>query len=452
MIPDRVPGMNGPMPDNPKPWPRLIAFVDMDAFFASIEQRDRPEYRGRPIGITNGLTGTCLITCSYEARAYGIGIGTRLKKAKALCPEIIRVPAHPERYAEVSTDIMVALQNLTPDVEVFSVDEAFLDLTRCQGYWNRSPEVMGQMIKELVHAVSGLGCTVGISGDKTTAKYAAKRKKPNGLAVIPPWEARARLKDVPVTELCGINRGIASFLAQRGALTCGQVASLPISVLGKRFGNPGRRIWQMCRGEDSAPVETKIAAPKSLGHGKIMPPDTTERDVIRMYLVHMAEKLGARMRQHALMAQRYLIGLRTREGWIGSHHFRTRLATNDSRAIIELCKQMLCDYWQGEGVFQVQVSALDPRPAKGQQELFTEETDPPDRLNRVMDAINDHYGEFTLMRASLLHRSDMPNVIAPAWKPYGHRQTIVPTVERKKARGETSLMRAPTWPDCTSKH
>ena len=424
------------MPDNAQPWPRSIAFVDMDAFFASIEQLDHPEYRGKAIGITNGWTGTCFITCSYEARAYGIHIGTRLKEAKKLCPEIIQVPSRPERYVEVSTDIMAALQNITPDVEVFSVDEAFLDLTHCQRYWNQPPEAMGAMIRAQVAEVSGLACTVGISGDKTTAKYAAKQKKPDGLAIILPWEARERLKDVSLTQLCGINKGIAGFLARRGAITCGDVARLPISVLGDRFGNPGRRIWQMCRGEDAAPVETRIADPQSMGHGKILPPDTTDRDTLFMYLVHMAEKLGARLRQHSLVAQRYFIGLRTREGWLASHHFRTRLPTNDARPVIELCKQMVCEHWQGEGIFQVQVSALDPRPVRGQQELFADEEGQFDRLNQAMDAINDRYGEFTLTRASLMRRSDMPNVIAPAWKPYGHRQTIVPSMDAIKAREE----------------
>ena len=199
----------------------MIAFEDIDTFFASIEQRDHPKYRGRRIGITNGLTGTCFITCSYEARAYGIHIGTRLKQAKALCPEIIQAPAHPERYAKIS----------------------------------------------------GLACTVGISADKTTAKYVAKQKKPDGLAILAPGEGRDRLKEVPVTQLCG--------------------------------------------GEDAAPVETRIADPKSMGHGKVTPPDTTDRDTLFMYLVHMAEKLGARLRQHSLVAQRYFIGLRTRQGWQG---------------------------------------------------------------------------------------------------------------------------------------
>ena len=95
------------------------------------------------------------------------------------------------------------------------------------------------MIKALVRDVSGLPCSVGLSGDKTTAKFAGKQQKPDGLTIIPPWEARGRLKDVPVMELCGVNKGIAGFLAKRGAFTCGDVARLPVSVLGKRFGNPG---------------------------------------------------------------------------------------------------------------------------------------------------------------------------------------------------------------------
>ena len=433
-------------------WSRFIAFVDMNAFFASIEQLDNPDYRGKPIGVTNGKTGTCLITCSYEARALGICTTMRLKQARKIYPDFIQVPARPERYAEVSISIMEALQDITPDVEVFSVDEAFLDITRCQVYWDKPPEVMGKMIKELIREVSGLPCSVGLSGDKTTAKYAGKLNKPDGLTIIPPWEARDRLKDVPVIELCGVNKGIAEFLAKRGAITCGEVAKLPISVLGKRFGGPGKRIWQMCRGEDPVPVETKIAAPKSLGHGKIMPPNTTDKDVIYMYLMHMAEKLGARMRQHSLAARTYFIGLRTRDGWIGSNKLKTTFPTNDSRPIIDLCNRMMYDCWRGEGVFQVQVTALDPRPEKGQTELFLDAEDRFHRLNKVMDEINNRYGEFTLARANLMHRSDMPNVIAPAWKPYGHRQTIVPTVEQKKIRKEVEATPAPDdgdySPDC----
>ena len=194
-------------------WSRAIALVDMNAFFASIEQQDRPEWRGRPVAVTNGLQGTCIITCSYEARARGIKTGMRLQQGPRLCPDLVQCPSRPGRYAGVSTAIMTALQDITPDVEVFSVDEAFLDITSCQRLWG-SPGAIARLIKEKVFTTSGLHCSVGMSGDKTTAKYAAKLEKPDGLTIIPPWEARERLREVPVMELCGIAHGIGGFLGR----------------------------------------------------------------------------------------------------------------------------------------------------------------------------------------------------------------------------------------------
>jgi DNA polymerase-4 len=406
-------------------WPRAIALVDMNAFFAAIEQHDNPALYGRPVAITNGLTGTCVITCSYEARAYGVYTGIRIREARQLCPGLVQRPANPVRYARVSTHIMTALRGISPDMEVFSVDEAFLDVTRCQQLWGH-PERIARLIKETVFRVSGLRCSVGMSGDKTTAKYAAKLQKPDGLTLIPPWQARDRLRDVPVTELCGINTGIGAFLARRGVVTCGDMAGLPIGVLGQRFGNPGRRIWYMCRGEDPDKVQDDTAAPKSIGHGKVMPPDTRDRDLIYMYLIHMAEKVAARLRRHAMQAQKYFIGMRSRDGWLGNKS-RTHIPTNDSRPLIRLCKTAMQRHWQGQGVFQVHVVALDPRPVGGQIDIFSEEDTRALELNRALDLINERFGEFAIAPARLLNRSDMPNVIAPAWKPYGHRQTIPET-------------------------
>jgi DNA polymerase-4 len=405
-------------------WPRAIILVDMNAFFASVEQRDCPELQGRPIGITNGLTGTCIITSSYEARAYGIKTGMRVTEARRLCPDFIQIPSRPERYAQVSTAIMDALTTITPDLEVFSVDEAFLEITHCQQLLG-TPEQIAQRTKATVYEASGVLCSVGVSGDKTTAKYAAKLHKPDGLTVIPPWEAALRLHDIPVTELCGIAGGIGRYLAERGVLTCGQMAKLPVSELGRRFGNIGRRIWLMAQGLDPAPVETRIAPPKSIGHGKVMPPQTKAHTVILTYLDHMSFKVGTRLRRHELVAQSYFIGLRTELGWIGNR-YRTAQPTNDGTPLMALCRSMLSECWSGEGVSQVQVTALDPRSAEGQLNLFAETASDPkhDRANAVMDAINRRYGEFTLAPARLLNRSDMPNVIAPAWKPHGHRQTI----------------------------
>ncbi len=401
-------------------WPRAIVHVDMNAFFASVEQRDFPELRGRPVAVTNGEQGTTIITCSYEARAFGVHTGMRLREARVLCPAITQRPARPRIYAAVATAIMEALCEVSPDIEIFSVDEAFLDVTHCQKLYG-SPERMGHMAQRIATEVSGLPCSVGVSSDKTTAKFAANLIKPNGLVVIPPWEVRERLAREPVTALSGIAEGIGGFLAARDAHTCGDVARLPVSVLAERLGNLGRRIWLMCRGEDPDKVQLDVAAPKSLGHGKVIPPGTRDKQVLLTYFLHMSEKVGARLRRHDLAAQHFFIGLRTHTGWISD---KPRLAEpgNDGRAIYHLCCAMMEHHWQSEPVSQVQVTALDPQPAQGQLGLFDSDHK-ADLLNQAMDNINQRYGDFTLAPARLLQRSKMPNVIAPSWKPSGHRQS-----------------------------
>lgn len=407
-------------------WQRAIILVDMNAFFASIEQLDKPEWRGRPVAITNGEVGTCIITCSYEARAYGIKTGMRLKQGRQLCPDLIQCPAHPKRYAEVSSRIMSALIDITPDVEVFSVDEAFLDVTHCQSLFG-SPEHIAQLAKQKVFEASGILCSVGVSGDKTTAKYAAKLNKPDGLTVIPPWEAKERLQNVPVTELCGIAKGIGRFLAERGVHVCGDMQKLPISAVAQRFGNPGRRIWYMCQGQDPEPLQIHVAAPKSMGHGKVVPPNTKDAELLLTYLLHMSEKVAARLRKHELQARKFFVGVLGPEAWIGDK-LQTALPTNDGHDIFELCRTVLRNYWRGEGIRQVQVTALSPQLINNQLEMFTDSMHYGGHdkkiSNKVMDMINQRYGEFTLAPARLLNRSSMPNVIAPAWKPFGHRQTI----------------------------
>ncbi len=408
---------------SPHYWPRAIILVDMNAFFASIEQRDNPQLRGRPLAITNGEQGTCIITCSYEARAYGVKTGMRMKEGKQLCPPLIQIPAHPERYVPVSQTIMAALQDISPDVEVFSVDEAFLDVTHCQSLWG-SPEVMGKMVKQKVFAVSELLCSVGVSGDKTTAKFAAKLQKPNGFTVIPPWEAKQRLRDVPVTELCGIAEGIGNFLAKYGVYTCGDMEKLPIGILAKRFGNIGRRIWYMCQGADPEPLHLQVAAPKSMGHGKVMPPNTRDKTVLLTYLQHMCEKLAARLRCHSMQAQHFFIGWRHQYlGWIGSN-CKSVYPTNDGATLYKMGKVVLAKVWDGGPICQIQVTATDPMPANLQYDFFEQHDLKKEKINAVIDQVNRRYGEFCLAPAFLLNRSEMPNVIAPAWKPSGHRQTI----------------------------
>ena len=407
-----------------KHWQRAIALIDMNAFFASVEQRDFPSLLGQPVAITNGMRGSCIITSSYEARGFGIRTGMRVREALRLCPHLVQRPARPKVYARVSRNIMHSITNICPDIEVFSVDEAFADLTSCQKLYG-SPEEAARLLKQSVYRASGILCSLGLSGDKTTAKYAAKLNKPDGFTVIPPWRAKSALQHVPVTELCGIARGIGRFLSEHGVNYCGDMEKLPISVLSRRFGNLGRRIWYMCQGADPDPLHPDVAAPKSIGHGKVMPPNTRSRDVLLTYLQHMCSKVGARMRRHEMEAKTFWIGLRIEGGWLGS---KSQLAefSNDQQKIYQLGRRIIDLYWKGEGIHQIQVTALDPRPAAMQMDLFStrEDENLHQQLNRAMDSINERYGELTLSPARLLNRSEMPNVIAPAWKPDGLRQTI----------------------------
>lgn len=401
-------------------------FVDMDAFFASIEQHDNPELKQQPIGITNGSQGSCIITCSYEARAFGIRTGMRVREARQLCPGFRQIPSRPRRYAEVSTRIMQALRDISPDMEVFSVDEAFLDVTHCQRL-HGTPLRMARMAKARVREVSGLDCTVGVAGDKTTAKYIAECNKPDGLGWIAPWDSRERLRDIPATELSGIGPGIGAFLARHGARTCGEVARLPVSVLAGRFGNLGRRIWYMCQGADPDPVHTRLLPPRSLGHGKVVEPARrSDARSLQIYLHHMAEKVTARLRRNGLAAQRYLVGLRGPGGWLGGEYVLAQTAS-DRRALNRICDLVLEECWCGQVISHVQITALDPQPVGLQPDLFTAGSDGThdrDLLDAVMDHINERYGEFTLAPMRLLERSGTPNVIAPAWKPEGARSYL----------------------------
>jgi DNA polymerase-4 len=406
-------------------WPRAIIHIDMNAFFASVEQRDFPELRGKPVGVTNGDVGTTLITCSYEARACGVKTGMRVYEARKLCPALIQRPARPKVYAGISTRIMHALHDISPDVEVFSVDEAFIDVTHCQRL-HGSPERMAHQIRQRIHEVSGgLPCSIGIAGTKSTAKVASDMQKPNGLTVIPPWEARERLRDVPMEKICGLGPHIAKFLSLYGARTCGDVANLPMTVLARRYGVVGKYLWLVCQGRDTEPVASEVAPPQSIGHGKVLPPHTVSMRVIEIYLRHMCEKVAVRLRRCDMRAGRLYVGLRL----AAPHEMLEQLFTSpcgspDGRRLFDLAQKFLRQRWHGEAVTQVQVTATHLRSASGQLELFSTEDARLLERSSAIDRINRRYGEFTVAPATLLERSSMPNVIAPAWRPDGHRQHI----------------------------
>ncbi len=405
-------------------WPRAIVHVDMNAFFASIEQRDRPALRGKPVGVTNGAVGTTLITCSYEARAFGVKTGMRLAEARRLCPSLVRCPSRPEVYATVSARIMRALSALTPDLEVFSVDEAFLDVTHCQRL-HGPPEVIAQQARAIVHEASGgLPCSIGVAATKAVAKLASEAVKPNGFTVVPPWETRAFLEATPAERLCGIGPRVAEFLSHYGVRSCGDVARLPLNLLVRRYGVRGKQLWLACQGREAEEVTTTLAPPKSVGHGKVLPPHTASRRTLEIYLHHMCEKVAARLRRYKMQAGRLYVSLRyppPREGVAAV--YEVAYGIPDGRCFFERARDLL-RHWGGEEVTHVQVTALRLRAANGQLALFEPAEERLARRLAAVDHINARYGAFTLAPATLLERSTLSDVIAPSWRPDGHRRYL----------------------------
>lgn len=403
-------------------WQRAIILVDMNAFFASIEQLDHPEWRGRPLAVTNGEQGSCIITCSYEARQFGIKTGMRLFEARKRCRHLVHAPSRPQRYVEVSARIMQALQAVTPEVETFSVDEAFLDVTNCQRLYH--PIEAAKKVKKLVYDASGLHCSVGLSGDKTTAKYAAQLHKPNGFTVIEPQQAKEALRCVPVTALCGIGSGIAAFLARYGVVYCGDMQQLPIGILSKRFGHLGRRLWYMCQGADPEPVRTQVREAKSMGHGKVLPPATRDDKTLLSYFSYLCERLAMRLRGNHLSASVFFIGMKSMLwGWL-SVKVQLLNDTDHALEIYKHCQQLLKKYPEHDVIRQVQVTALDPKSGYQQLDLFVQKQQLHKPINKVKDSINLLFGKQTLSSARQLQHHDMVAVISPAWRPQGTRNSI----------------------------
>jgi DNA polymerase IV len=407
-------------------WSKAILLVDMDAFFAAIEQLDYPELRGQSVVITNGWEGSTIITCSYEARSFGIKTGMKLWQAQRLCPSLIRCGSRPHRYGQISRQVMAILASFSPDIEIFSVDEAFLDVTRCQRLYG-APVQIARRIKQAIFSGVGLTCSVGVSGDKTTAKYAAKLGKPNGCSVIAPWESKNRLAPLLVSELCGIGPGVTRFLGRYGVVCCGDMARLPIGLLAKRFGNFGRRLWYMCQGGDPYPVRTSLPEAKSMGHGKVLPPGTYQQQVVLSYFQQMSERLAERLRRHGCVAQVFFVGILVPAvGWLAGR-YRTPILTDDGAAIYALCRACVQDHGMGYVVRQVQVTALSVHHGVLQQDLFADDVMSNARdskVNQAMDAVNKKFGSSAVVPAGLLATGRLTQVIAPSWQATGARDSL----------------------------
>jgi DNA polymerase-4 len=294
--------------------PRIL-HVDMDAFYASVEQRDHVELRGRPV-IVGGIGGRGVVcAASYEARPYGVRSAMPIARARRLCPQAVFVPPRMSHYAEVSRRIREILLSFTPLVEPLSLDEAFLDVRGCEGLFGLPPEIAAR-IKKRLQAETGLTASVGVAGNKFLAKLASDHGKPDGLVVVATDQVGNFLSPLPVARIWGVGPKAEKRLHELGVQTIGELIDLPEQVLIDHLGELGGYIWQLVRGEDNREVVPDREA-KSISTETTFARDIGNRDVLRGTLLELTDHLAGRLRHADLQA-------RTLELKIRSADFRTR--------------------------------------------------------------------------------------------------------------------------------
>ena len=401
---------------------RIFIHVDMNAFFASIEQRDFPELLGMPVAVTNGNHGSCIITSSYEARAFGIKTGMRLRDGKKICPHLIQRPSRPHIYANISANIMDILKTITPDIQIYSVDEAFLEVTNCMRIYKDINTIVYK-IKDLIYSSENLKCSIGVSYSKSLAKFASKFNKPDGITFITRKNYHQYLDSAPINKLWGVSKGITRFLNIHGVYKCSDMKKIPISILSNRFGNIGRKIWLMANGSDFEGLTLDPVHPKSLGHGKVLMPNTKDRYLIKKTFLRMSVKLSRRLRNSGYESNKFLVNIKIKAGWV-QKKIKLEHPTCDQFVIYSLCELYLGMFDKNVGIYQIQVTAINPTQKDIQTDLFGSQT-VQDSYMSVVDSINQRFGQDIIRPARLKSDiSDSPDVIAPAWRPKGYRKSV----------------------------
>ena len=288
---------------------RWIMHVDMDAFFASIEQLDHPEYKGHPV-IVGGLSSRGVVaTCSYEARKFGVHSAMPISRAKKLCPDGIYVYPRMDRYKEVSHQIFSIMKEFTPHIEPLSIDEAFLEVSGMSTMYS-GPKALGRAIKDRVFEETGLIISAGLAPNKFLAKLASDLDKPDGLVVIPYGREKEILAPLPIKRIWGVGPRTEKILKTGGFHLMRHIQALPDeSSLIPLVGNQARRIWELANGIDDRPVETDRKI-QSIGAEETYEEDLTDGSAIELEFRYFANRLSKRLRNRNLLGHTVSIKVR----------------------------------------------------------------------------------------------------------------------------------------------
>ena len=380
---------------------RLVMHVDMDAFFASIEQRDHEEYRGKPL-IVGGLSGRGVVsTCSYEARRFGVHSAMPIVRAKRLCPQGIFVEGDYAHYRAVSDEIFAIFSRYAPVVEPLSIDEAFLDLTGME-LLMKTPRSYAERLKAEIRGKTGLVASVGIAPNKFLAKLASDLEKPDGLVIITEEGKQAVLDPLPVGRIWGVGEKTAARLEALRIRTIGQLRRTLREKLVRSLGaHMADHLLALASGIDARPVAPREAA-KSIGKEVTFPADIESAEEVERVLLDLSEKVGYRLRRKGVKGRTIQLKLRLSDFRTYTRSRTLPEATCYDREIYEtalaLCRAL--GVHQGVRLLGISVSGFD---TSGAISLFREEVH-KERLYAAIDAIKKRFGEKGITKAHLLKK------------------------------------------------
>jgi DNA polymerase-4 len=404
---------------------RVILLIDMDSYFASVEQQSNPALRGRPVAVVGSGKRTVITTASYEARRFGVKTGMNMREAKKLCPGLTFVAGNNDKYTHVCERLVEIYSRYTSDVEVYSIDEAFLDITDSFRILN-GPLETGRLIKKEIKQRFGLNATIGIGPNKLIAKLASDISKPDGLKWIKPGDLPGIFEGLSVDNLWGIGKKMTEKLNSLNIYTCGELGRTSASFLRSRFGIIGERLKLMGMGIDDSPVERNKQAAKSIGHSMTLPHDIWRKKDIEAYILKLSEMVGARARRHGLTGNVISVTIRYRDFETFSRQLKIGIHTNDTHSIFASAMKTAGDIRLRDSIrlLGIGLSGLRGAEEPVQLPLLREHSRRQDLL-RTMDKINDRYGDLMVSWAACVPYRSRPAVISPAWRPSGIHRTRV---------------------------
>lgn len=374
---------------------RYILHIDMDAFFASVEQLDKPELRGKPL-IVGGLSCRGVVsTCSYEARKFGVHSAMSMMEARRLCPQAEFLPGRMWRYKEVSQQIMGIFQEEAPLVEQLSIDEAFLDVS---GMELLAGDILniGWRIKERIKNEIGLTCSVGLAPNKFLAKLASDLRKPDGFTVIRHEEARSFIAPLPVTKIFGIGSAAKQALQQFGITTIGQLAQADKRIVQKVFGKNADKVQLLAMGLDDRPVVSETA-PKSIGRETTFDKDLYTFEECKAALLELSGQTGFRLRNKGYSGRTVTLKIKSSDFKIITRSISGEGDISCDEEIFALAVKLLQEVNYKNGVRLLGVTVSNLSDGRCGSLGFEEDTRLLQR-NATVDSLKKRFGEKIIQR------------------------------------------------------